>query len=150
MEGDRHGRVMDYGVYSKMMRASFESVRELRMEKFKFSDICMAYAKIGVLPPDADPSSFRKAFRNEAKRRARDLELEKRITDNRTASPGQDARGVGKQEGIGEIKKTAVDTSGQSEKIPDSVTERAMRNTGRRVNIGGTTITKLPDGGFEY
>ena len=93
MGSDRKGRAVDYGVYARMMRRSFERVRELRMEKFKFSDICRAYAQAGVLPADADPSSFRKAFRNEEKHRARNVELEKRVSDARNAPVGHGVEG---------------------------------------------------------
>ena len=93
MGSERKGRAVDYGVYARMMRRSFERVRELRMEKFKFSDICRAYAQAGVLPADADPSSFRKAFRNEEKRRARNVELEKRVSDARNAPVGHGVEG---------------------------------------------------------
>jgi len=150
MGSDRQGRTADYGVYSKLMRESFESVRKLRAERFKFSDICRAYVKTGVLPTDAEPSSFRKAFRNEAKRRARDIELEKRVTDNRATPPGHDAKGVGKTKNTSDIRISSADTSGLSENTSVSITERAMKNTATKVNMGGTTIIKYADGSFDY
>ncbi len=149
MDSDRQGRTVDYGVYSKMMKKSFEHVRELRAEKFKFSDICEAYAKAGALPPNADSSSFRKAFRNEAKRRARSAELEKRVADERNAPSEYEAKRGGKPAVTQDIKKIDSGESGQHEKMPVSDEEALKKKLGFDKRLG-TSVIKLPDGSFDF
>jgi hypothetical protein len=149
---DRQGRTVDYGVYSKMMRKSFEHIRQLRAEKFKFSDICGAYAKAGALPSGADPSSFRKAFRNEEKRRAKNLELEKRVADGRGAPVGNEAAA-----GRIQVKKTPVLSAPAKpeQKRPEAAPVRSETEQERikrlispsNIGVGGTV--RNPDGSFD-
>lgn len=57
--------------YAQAIYACFGDIQELKAEGFTLATICKFLKKKSLLPPDADPHSFRRAFRREIARRKR-------------------------------------------------------------------------------
>lgn len=57
--------------YARVVHSYFDEIEKLKSEGFSLATICNFLEKKGVLPPDSDPYSFRRAFRRKLARKSK-------------------------------------------------------------------------------
>ena len=67
--------------YAQVVYGHFDAIEKLKVEGFTLTTICRFLEKKGALPPNADPHSFRRAFRREIARRQRVISKEVKVND---------------------------------------------------------------------
>ena len=129
-ETETPGRYGAAYCYSKVVYAAFREISALREEGFSMTAICKIMESDGLLPKNASPFSFRRAFKRELARR------EKTAKIPGSNNPVNDARG---KESAASRSKHIENEAGISEKL-----------IGNDVKKDIHAKKKLHDGSFEY
>ncbi|MDR1510111.1 MAG: hypothetical protein LBS53_10770 [Synergistaceae bacterium] len=127
--------------YSLTASAAFEEIALLREKGMRFEKICAAFAKSGLLPPDAKPHSLSQAFLRERRRREKTM----------PAAAAGDAKKPGATERDRDAKfsqKTEPAATGFGGEAAEK--ERIRKLTGTVVDTGRGKIIKHTDGSFEF
>jgi hypothetical protein len=136
-------RAAPKGVYSKLVRTAFKKIKKMNSNGFSFVSICRVFRKTGLLPEDSNPSSLRRAFRDEEKRRAKAVEILKALREeDDTGSNEKGMRSV-----ISTFRSCASDDREQGE---EERRERIKNMTSCVVDTGTGTIRKNADGSFDF
>jgi hypothetical protein len=120
---------------------AFDEIALLRGKGMRFEKICAAFAKAGLLPPDAKTHSMSQAFLREKRRR----EKTARTTD----------AGAVKKSSAAETDRAAKFSKKTEPATPEfgdeaAEKERIRKMTGTVVDTGRGKIIKHADGSFEF
>ena len=109
--------------YSKAVYAAFGEILALREEGFSMVAICKVMKSDGLLPKNANPYSFRRAFKREFTRREKTAKIH------------------GGNNPIGDVNESAA-----------PIRKHIAADNGKNAieKTGGGAVKKLPNGSFEY
>jgi DNA-binding transcriptional MerR regulator len=134
-------------VYSDTARCFFTKIKALRDRGFSFVQICKAYEKIGQLPKDSNPYSFRQAFLRELGRQNQSGELLKEVKeggrDTERESPPQILAAPAM-----EHRENNTMKAGSSDELTEE--KRVEKLTSSTVKTGLGKLTKHSDGSFDF
>ena len=134
--------------YARTAHTSFEEVEALRLEGYSFITISQEFAVRGLLPQDADPYSFSRAFRREAAKRQR--LYGSKDAKKETQSAGNDTRETvakpAKNDSKPDVKQPQrQEKSNDFPASPATVKEKKSFRAGLQVNPDNTFVIRPID-----
>jgi hypothetical protein len=141
LDGEAAIRGADPYCYSMTASAAFEEIAMLRGKGMRFDKICAAFAKAGLLPPDAKPHSLSQAFLRERMRREKTARTETAGTPEKSSATETDRAAKFSQK----TESAAPNFGGEA-----AEKERVRKMTGTVVDTGRGKIIKHADGSFEF